>query len=33
MKKAVLYAMFLLTLFSLTAAQISVVAEVFTESW
>ena len=33
MKKATLFAMLFLTLFSLTAAQIGFVAEVFTESW
>ncbi len=33
MKKAILFAMLLLNLFLLTAAQISVVGEVFTEVW
>lgn len=33
MKKAILFAMLFLSLFSLTAAQISVVGEVFTEVW
>jgi len=33
MKKAILFATLLLSLFSLTAAQIGFVAEVFTESW
>ncbi len=33
MKKAILFAMLLLNLLSLTAAQISVVGEVFTEAW
>lgn len=33
MKKAILFAMLFLTLLSLTAAQIKVVGEVFSESW
>ncbi len=33
MKKATIFAMLLLSLLSLTAAQLNVVGEVFTESW
>jgi hypothetical protein len=33
MKKSLIYVLMLLSVLSLTAAQISVVGEVFTESW
>jgi len=33
MKKAILFAVMVFSLFSIMAAQISVVGEVFTESW